>query len=402
MRRFTTLAVSGILALAAVAAPPAAQPTAAAAKAWTSPCPPPWYKAICTTNPTTTVRGAAAITNSYCEESTLSCLFVTDNNDRFGVSLPPGFVMKYQGVNAKIDDMAVIKAMLTLRGKSEPNMSSWYVSVSPTYAAKLATVGVTPKELLAWLYAKTPPSERAPWIPGSANAPPGIVKSVAEAVHLAQKPHYAPPPAARPTAAAAKAWTSPCPPPWRVSLCTTNPTITAPGVVAIVESGCVSNRCGFITNNNGRFLVILPAGFVEKYQGTDAPKFDDMAVIKAMLTLHNTLNLSGLTTELLSIAPSYAAKLATVGVTPGELLAWLYTNVPPSERAPWIPGSANAPPGIVKSVAEAVHPAPKPHYAPPPKPGPAYPTVPRPANGVTTHHAPVSERCHHTPRRFTR
>jgi hypothetical protein len=136
--------------------------------------------------------------------------------------------------------------------------------------------------------------------------------------------------------------------------------------------------------------VGFPIGFLKKYQGTNAPKFDDMAVIKAMLTLPAKdwapANVSGIG-ERVSVSPSYAAKLATVGVTPRELLAWLYADVPPSERAPWIPGSANAPPGIVKSVAEAIHLAPKPHYAPPPKPGPAYPTVPRSANGVTTHRA---------------
>jgi hypothetical protein len=82
-----------------------------------------------------------------------------------------------------------------------------------------------------------------------------------------------------------------------------------------------------------------------------------------------------------SVPPFNAVKLATVSGTPAELLAWLCADVPPAERAPWIPGSANALRGLVQSIAEAMHLAPKPPEVMPP-PGPAYRTEARRAAGA--------------------
>ena len=123
----------------------------------------------------------------------------------------------------------------------------------------------------------------------------------------------------------------------------TNPEYTGKGASAVVESACAPDRCGFLTANGGRFLVGLPKGFVAKYQGTTAGTVDNMKVIAAMVRLpaakyapaDQSVVPSGL-----SVAPTYAALLAKVGVTPTQFLDWQMGNVPPDKRMPWVPGWA--------------------------------------------------------------
>lgn len=136
---------------------------------------------------------------------------------------------------------------------------------------------------------------------------------------------------------------------------TTSPTYTGPGSSPITESFCKDGGCGFATSDGGRFMFSLPAGFVPKYQGTASMQTDDMAVVKAMLTLKNTLNESAIPSAT-TVSPAYAAKLATVGVTPAQFLAWLYVNVPAAQRPPWVPGSANAPQAAVEPPPRAATP----------------------------------------------
>lgn len=170
----------------------------------------------------------------------------------------------------------------------------------------------------------------------------------------------------------------------------TNPEYTGPGSEPIIESLCVPDRCGFLTANGDRFIIDLPGGFVAKYQGNVAAADQatvqaSLPVIAAMVKLpasqYAPANVSGVGGSI-SVAPSYATKLAAVGVTPDALLGWLESNVQPTQKAPWIPGSANAPATTTKSPANNPTPA-----APTPKPGAttkpaaAYPATP-PASQV--------------------
>jgi hypothetical protein len=127
---------------------------------------------------------------------------------------------------------------------------------------------------------------------------------------------------------------------------TTDPTTTAPGSEAISHSLCkafgAKDSCEFVTTNQDRFLIVLPDELLSKV--ADGTQPDAMDVIAAVIKLpgrYAPANISGVGC-CVSVSPSYAAKLATVGMTPGQLLGWLEQNVPPAERAPWIPGSANA------------------------------------------------------------
>ena len=126
----------------------------------------------------------------------------------------------------------------------------------------------------------------------------------------------------------------------------TNPEYTGKGASPVKESACGQGatgggQCGFLTASGGGFVVILPKGFVAKYQGTAAGTVDNMAVIAAMMKLPPAqwapANISGVPTGL-SVTPAYAALLAKVGVTPTQFVDWQMGNVPPDKRMPWVPG----------------------------------------------------------------
>ena len=140
-----------------------------------------------------------------------------------------------------------------------------------------------------------------------------------------------------------------------------NPTYTGSGTEPVTESACQQapdgyGDCGFLTANGDGFTISLPSGFVAQYQGTAAGTVDNMAVVAAVVRALNPAKYAPADQSVvpsdLSVSPSYAAKLATVGVTPTEFLDWMFANVPAPYRALWVPGSAlSAPPPATSSRA---------------------------------------------------
>ena len=165
-----------------------------------------------------------------------------------------------------------------------------------------------------------------------------------------------------------------------------NPTYTGSGAEPVTESVCgqYSNGlgdCGFLTANADRFTISLPSGFVVQHQGRAAATVDNMAVIAAVVRDLNPAKYAPADQSVvpsdLSVSPTYAAMLATVGVTPTQFLDWMFANVPASERAPWVPGSAfSAPAG---GAAATSAPAP-----PPASSAAASPSGTKASGGTTT------------------
>lgn len=166
----------------------------------------------------------------------------------------------------------------------------------------------------------------------------------------------------------------------------TSPTYTGPGSEPINESKCLPfDVCAFLTANGDSFQVVLPRGFVSKF--SDGTQVNATDVIAAMLKLPAKYAPGGVDAVggSISVAPSYVAKLATVGVTPAMLLGWLEQNVQSSQKAPWIPGSANAPASAAQPPANnpaqaAQQPAPKTGTTVEPAtqhPAAAYPATPK-------------------------
>ena len=134
-------------------------------------------------NPTYTGRGAEPVTESVCGQYSSgvgACGFLTANADRFTISLPSGFVAQHQGTAADaVDNMAVVAAVVddlnpAKYAPADQSVVPFDLSVSSSYASKLATVGVTPTQFPDWVFANVPANERAPSLPGSAfSAPAG-------------------------------------------------------------------------------------------------------------------------------------------------------------------------------------------------------------------------------------
>ena len=138
-----------------------------------------------------------------------------------------------------------------------------------------------------------------------------------------------------------------------------NPTYTGSGAEPVTESACQqfsngAGGCEFATANQDHFTISVPNGFVLKYQGTATLTGNNMAVIAAVVRDLNPAKyaeggVSGIPFDV-SVSPSYAAKLATVGVTPTQFLDWMFANVPANERAPWVPGSAFSAPAAATTT----------------------------------------------------
>ena len=102
----------------------------------------------------------------------------------------------------------------------------------------------------------------------------------------------------------------------------------------------------------------MPPGFVAQYQGAVAAIYNNMAVNAAVVqdlspAKYAEGGSSGVPPDL-TVSPSYAALLATVGITPTQFLDWQLGNVPADQRAPWVPGSAHV--ALVNGVGVAATP----------------------------------------------
>jgi len=176
-----------------------------------------------------------------------------------------------------------------------------------------------------------------------------------------------------------------------------NPTYTGPGAEPVTGSYCEGNTCEFVTANGDRFTISLPVGFVVQYQGTAAGIVNNPVVVAAVVkdlspAKYAEGGASGVPPDL-TVSPSYAALLATVGIAPTQFLDWQLGNVPPDQRAPWVPGSAYV--ALVNGVGVAAAPASTPpasSSAPAPSGGAASKprTAPAASAATTTKAAPAS------------
>jgi hypothetical protein len=135
---------------------------------------------------------------------------------------------------------------------------------------------------------------------------------------------------------------------------TTNPLTTAQGSQPIYASRCAFSPtaplgadCVFLARDPGggpsrdsfqsqAIEVSVPAAWLRQQPGGTEP--DNAAVIAALIrTSYNPTGSGALARMALSVDPAYAAHLAEAGVTPVELLAWLYRQVPAVDWPPWLP-----------------------------------------------------------------
>lgn len=130
-----------------------------------------------TTNPATTAAGSEPIYRSVCDfvatPSGAQCVFsVSDQRGNLveqglAISVPRAWLARIPRGTA-LDDMQVI-ADLVKSPYYIPDgtgLQSMNISVDPTYAALLASVGVTPQALLQWIYHNVPADRRPPWARG--------------------------------------------------------------------------------------------------------------------------------------------------------------------------------------------------------------------------------------------
>lgn len=128
---------------------------------------------------------------------------------------------------------------------------------------------------------------------------------------------------------------------------TTNPATTATGSQPVYESQCSfvntpsGAQCVFALGDQRGDLVEqgltigVPRAWLAQFARPDA--VNDVKVVAALVkSPYAPLDGHGLESMSISVDPSYAAQLATVGVSPQQLLQWLYRNVPPAHRPPWV------------------------------------------------------------------
>jgi len=128
-----------------------------------------------TTNPATTAPGSEPIYRSVCDfvatPSGAQCvLTVSDQRGNLveqglAISVPRAWLARIPHATA-VDDMQVIAALVhsPYYLPDGTGLESMNISVDPTYAALLGSVGVTPQALLQWIYHNVPPAHRPPWV----------------------------------------------------------------------------------------------------------------------------------------------------------------------------------------------------------------------------------------------
>ncbi len=128
-----------------------------------------------TTNPATTAPGSEPVYRSICEfvatNAGAQCVFsLSDERGNLveqglAVPVPRTWLARIHRGTA-VDDMQVIAALVRApySPPDGPGLESMNISVDPTYAALLSTVGVTPQAFLEWLYHNVPPAHRPPWV----------------------------------------------------------------------------------------------------------------------------------------------------------------------------------------------------------------------------------------------
>lgn len=128
-----------------------------------------------TTNATTTATGSLPIYRTQCEFVQTGeggqCVFALADQrgdlveQGLAIPVPRAWLQRIPRATSP-DNMGVISALV--RSPYAPaagvGLESMSISVDPTYAELLATVGVTPQELLQWIYQHVPPADRPPWV----------------------------------------------------------------------------------------------------------------------------------------------------------------------------------------------------------------------------------------------
>jgi hypothetical protein len=137
-----------------------------------------------TTNPETTAQGSQPIYESWCEFSSTAplgadCTFLVRaagggvSQDSFQASAiqvdVPAAWLRQQPHGTMPNDPAVVAALLqtAYNPAGTGAVSGMAISVDPTYAARLKAVGITPLQLLDWIYSRVPPQDWPPWLPRS-------------------------------------------------------------------------------------------------------------------------------------------------------------------------------------------------------------------------------------------
>lgn len=128
---------------------------------------------------------------------------------------------------------------------------------------------------------------------------------------------------------------------------TADPATTAPGSQPVYQSSCEfmptppGAQCAFALGDDRGHLVEqglaveVPKAWLARFNGPTT--VNDMEVIAALTrSPYAPLDGPGLESMSISVTPSYASQLATVGVTPQQFLQWLYQNVPAAHRPPWV------------------------------------------------------------------
>lgn len=127
------------------------------------------------TDPATTAPGTEPIYRSVCEDaatpSGAQCVFsVSDQRgdlveQGLAIPVPRAWLARIPRGTA-VDDMPAVAALV--RSPYHPPdgaaLRAMRISVDPRYATLLASVGVTPAQLLRWIYHSVPAADRPPWV----------------------------------------------------------------------------------------------------------------------------------------------------------------------------------------------------------------------------------------------
>ncbi len=129
----------------------------------------------------------------------------------------------------------------------------------------------------------------------------------------------------------------------------TNPATIAPGAQPVYESSCAFTstppgaRCVFALGDERGNLVEqglsipVPKAWLQRHP--HATTVNDMGVIAALVrSPYAPPAGNALETMHISVNPSYAKLLATVGVSPQRFLRWIYGHVPLRYRPAWVGG----------------------------------------------------------------
>ncbi len=136
-----------------------------------------------TTDPETTAIGSQPIYQSQCEFSAnaplgADCMFLArspgggaaaDSFQSQAVEIDvPSAWLAQQPHGTVPNDPGVVAALVqtTYYPVGSGAISAMTLSVDPTYATHLQAAGVTPLQLLAWMYHDVPRTQWPPWLPG--------------------------------------------------------------------------------------------------------------------------------------------------------------------------------------------------------------------------------------------